>query len=130
MDIMRFRKGLRVAAVLGTAGLPPLAASGAAAAAHSPVRVFKGTKSVLTKAQVERLAARATHHSIIIVKDQLRGLPAGGATANARIQAANTAAGGRAGGTAAGPRRARAQLPHHQRDLGDHLHGRDQEAEG
>jgi len=73
---MRFRKGLRLATVLGTAGLLPLAASGAAAAAHSPGRVFKGTKSVLTKAQVERLAAHATHRSIIIFKDQLRGLPA------------------------------------------------------
>jgi len=49
---------------------------------------------VLTKAQVERLAAHATHHSIIIFKDQLRGLPASGATANARIQAANTAQAG------------------------------------
>ena len=88
---MRFRKGLRLVTVLGTAGLLPLAASGAAAAAHSPGRVFKGTKSVLTKAQVERLAARATHRSIIIFKNQLTGLPARGATANARIQAANTA---------------------------------------
>jgi len=67
MGIMRFRKGLRLAAVLGTAGLLPLAASGAAAAAHSPGRVFKGTQSVLTKAQVERLrrsrSARATRPS-------------------------------------------------------------------
>jgi len=47
---MRFRKGLRLVAVLGTAGLLPLAASGVATAAHSPGRVFKGTKSVLTKA--------------------------------------------------------------------------------
>ncbi len=91
---MLFRKGLRLAAVLGTAGLLPLAASGAATAAHSPGRVFKGTKSVLTKAQVERLAAHATHRSIIIFKDQLRGLPASGATANARVRAANTAQAG------------------------------------
>jgi subtilisin family serine protease len=91
---MRFRKGLRLAAVLGTAGLLPLAASGAAVAAHSPAHFFKGTKSVLTKAQVERLAEHATHRSIIIFKDQLRGLPAGGATASARIQAANTAQAG------------------------------------
>src|SRR5262249_38706892 len=94
MDSMLFGKGLRLAAVLGTTGLLPLAASGAAAAAHSPGRVFKGTKSVLTKAQVEQLAAHATHRSIIIFKDQLRGLPARGATANARIQAANTAQAG------------------------------------
>ena len=91
---MRFRKGLRLVAVLGTAGLLPLAASGVATAAHSPGRVFKGTKSVLTKAQVERLAAHATHRSIIIFKNQLTGLPARGATANARIQAANTAQAG------------------------------------
>lgn len=88
---MRFRKGLRLAAVLGTAGLLPLAASGAAAAAHSPGHAFKGTKSVLTAAQVERLAAHATHRSIIIFKNQLTGLPASGATASARIRAANAA---------------------------------------
>ena len=40
MDMMRFRKGLRLAAVLGTAGLLPLAASSAATAAHSPGRIF------------------------------------------------------------------------------------------
>jgi subtilisin family serine protease len=95
MDItMHFRSGLRLAAVLGTAALLPLAASGAAVAAHSPGRVFKGTKSVLTAAQVERLAARATHRSIIIFKNQLTGLPARGATASARVQAANTAQAG------------------------------------
>src|SRR5215471_9017512 len=91
---MRFRKGIRLAAVLGTAGLLPLAASGAAVAAHSPGHIFKGTKSVLTAAQVERLAARATHRSIIIFKNQLTSLPAKGATANARIQAASAAQAG------------------------------------
>src|SRR5215470_3481127 len=91
---MRFRKGLRLAAVLGTAGLLPLAASGAAVAAHSPAHFFEGTTSILTKAQVERLAAHATHRSIIIFKNQLTGLPARGATANARINAANTAQAG------------------------------------
>src|SRR5262250_962413 len=91
---MRFRKGLRLAAVLGTAGLLPLAASGAAVAAHSPAHFFEGTTSVLTKAQVERLAAHATHRSIIIFKNQLTGLPAKGATANARVQAADTAQAG------------------------------------
>jgi subtilisin family serine protease len=93
-SIMRFRSALRLAATLGTAALLPLAASGAAAAAHSPGRVFKGTKSVLTAAQVERLAARATHRSIIIFKNQLTTLPAKGATANARIQAANASQAG------------------------------------
>ena len=91
---MRCRSGLRLTAVLGTAVLLPLAASGAAAAAHSPDRVFKGTKSVLTAAQVERMAAHATHRSIIIFKNQLTGLPAKGATANARVQAANAAQAG------------------------------------
>jgi subtilisin family serine protease len=94
MGIMRFRKGLRLAAVLGTAGLLPLAASGAAVAARSPDHVFKGTKSVLTAAQAERLAAHATHRSIIIFRNQLTGLPARGATASARIQAANSAQAG------------------------------------
>src|SRR5690242_21777940 len=88
---MRFRSGLRLAAILGTATLLPLAASSAAAASHSPGGIFKGTKSVLTAAQVERLAARATHRSLIIFKYQLTSLPAKGATANARIQAANAA---------------------------------------
>ena len=91
---MHFRSGLRLAAVLGTAALLPLAASGAAAAAHSPGRVFKGTKSVLTAAQAERLAAHATQRSIIIFKNQLTGLPARGTTASARIQAANAAQAG------------------------------------
>src|SRR5215471_5836231 len=91
---MRFRKGIRLAAVLGTAGLLPLAASGAAVAAHSPGHIFKGTKSVLTAAQVERLAAHATHRSIIIFKNQLTTLPARGATANARVQAANSSQAG------------------------------------
>ena len=49
-SIMRFRSGLRLATVLGTAALLPLAVSGVAVAAHSPGRVFKGTKSVLTAA--------------------------------------------------------------------------------
>jgi subtilisin family serine protease len=95
MDLsMRLRSGFRLVAILGTAALMPLAASGAAVAAHSPGRVFKGTKSVLTAAQVERLAAHATHRSIIIFKNQLTGLPARGNTANARIQAADTAQAG------------------------------------
>jgi subtilisin family serine protease len=91
---MRFRSGLRLAAVLSTAALLPLAAGGAASASHSPGRVFKGTKSVLTAAQAERLAAHATHRSIIIFKNQLTSLPATGATANARIQAANASQAG------------------------------------
>jgi len=93
-SIMRFRSGLRLATVLGTAALLPLAVSGVAVAAHSPGRVFKGTKSVLTAAQVERLAAHATHRSIIIFKNQLTSLPAKGTTTNARVQAANASQAG------------------------------------
>ena len=84
----------RLAAVLGDRGALPLAASGAAVAAHSPGRIFKGTKSVLTAAQVERLAAHATHRSIIIFKNQLTSLPAKGATAPLRMKAANAAQAG------------------------------------
>jgi hypothetical protein len=80
---MRFRSALRLTATLGTATLLPLAASGAAVAAHSPGGVAVGTRSVLTAAQAERLAAHATHRSIIIFKNQLTGLPAKGATAKA-----------------------------------------------
>jgi Subtilase family/Peptidase inhibitor I9 len=91
---MRFRTALRPAATLGTAALLPLAASGAAGAAHSPGLVFKGTTSVLTAAQAGRLAADATHRSIIIFKNQLTSLPAQGASADARIQAANASQAG------------------------------------
>ncbi len=93
---MRFRSRFRLAALLAAAGLLPLAISGTAAAAGSPGHhfPFKGTKSVLTAAQVERLAAHATHRSIIIFKNQLSSLPAKGATASLRIQAANAAQAG------------------------------------
>src|SRR5207248_2705228 len=49
---------------------------------------------VLTAAQVERLAAHATHRSIIIFKNQLTSLPAKGTTANARVQAASASQAG------------------------------------
>ena len=92
---MRFRTRFRLAALLAAAALLPLAVTGTAAAARSPGhRVFKGHHSILTAAQVERLAAHATHRSIIIFKDQLTNLPAKGATAGPRIQAANAAQAG------------------------------------
>jgi subtilisin family serine protease len=92
---MRFRSRFRLAALLTAAALLPLAISGTAAAARAPRHhIFKGTKSVLTAAQVERLAARATHRSIIIFKNQLSSLPAKGATAGLRIRAANAAQAG------------------------------------
>ena len=92
---MRSRSRFRLLTALVAAGLLPLAISGTAVAAGSPhVFKFKGTKSVLTAAQVERLAARATHRSIIIFKNQLSGLPARGATAGLRIRAADAAQAG------------------------------------
>src|SRR6516225_12329194 len=76
---MRFRSRFRLAALLTAAGLLPLAITGTAAAAHAPGHtIFKGKHSILTAAQVERLAAHATHRSIIIFKNQLSSLPAKG----------------------------------------------------
>jgi subtilisin family serine protease len=92
---MRFGSRWRLGALLAAAGLLALAVNGTAAAAGAPGHaVFKGQRSVLTAAAVERLAAHATHRSIIIFKDQFRGLPASGATASARVRAANTAQSG------------------------------------
>jgi subtilisin family serine protease len=92
---MRFRSRFRLAALLTAAGLLPLAISGTAAAARAPGHtIFKGKHSILTAAQVERLAARATHRSIIIFKNQLSSLPAKGATAGLRIRVANAAQAG------------------------------------
>jgi subtilisin family serine protease len=94
-NVMRFRSRFRLAALLTAAGLLPLAITGTAAAARAPGHtVFKGKHSILTKAQVERLAAHASHHSIIIFKNQLSSLPAKGATAGLRIRAANMAQAG------------------------------------
>jgi subtilisin family serine protease len=76
---------------LAAAVLLPVAMSGAAVAASSPHHVFRGKPSALSAAQVLRLSADATHRSIIIFKNQLRGLPAKGATTQQRIRAANTA---------------------------------------
>jgi len=92
---MRFRSRFRLAAALTAAVLLPLAISGTAAAARAPGHsVFKGKHSILTAAQVERLAAHATHRSIIIFRNQLSSLPAKGATAGLRIRAANAAQAG------------------------------------
>jgi subtilisin family serine protease len=78
----------RYLALLASAGLLALGFSGTAAAAGPPHQVFHGQKSVLSAAQVRRLSADATHRSIIIFKNQLASLPAKGATAKQRIQAA------------------------------------------
>jgi subtilisin family serine protease len=91
---MRCRFRFRLGAVLAAAGLLSLAISGTAAAAGPPGPVFKGKPSVLTAAEVARLSANATDRSIIVFKDQLSGLPAAGATASARVRAANAAQAG------------------------------------
>src|SRR5215831_11491432 len=94
---MRFCSGFRLGALLVTAGLLPLAVSGTAVAASSPgqvFKVFKGEQSVLTAAQVRQLSADATKRSIIVFNNQLPNLPARGATAQARIKAANASQAG------------------------------------
>jgi subtilisin family serine protease len=81
-----------VGAVLAAAGLLALSVSGtaAAAAAGPPGPAFHGKPSSLTAAEAAPLSAKATDRSIIIFKDQLPGLPPGGATASARVRAADT----------------------------------------
>jgi subtilisin family serine protease len=65
-----------------------LAIGGIAVAAGSRQhQVFRGKRSVLTAAEVHRLSADATKHSIIIFKNQLSSLPARGRTAHARASA-------------------------------------------
>ncbi|HEY1319641.1 MAG TPA: S8 family serine peptidase, partial [Streptosporangiaceae bacterium] len=88
---MRFRLRSRLLAVTAAAAAIPLAVSGTAAATHTPHRVFRGERSVLTLAQVRQLSAHATQHSIIILKNQFTGLPARGATASLRVRAARAA---------------------------------------
>jgi subtilisin family serine protease len=91
---MLCRSRFRLGALPAAAGLLSLAISGTAAAAGPPGHVFKGKPSVLTAAEVARLSANATDRSIIVFKNQLSGLPARGATASARVRAANAAQGG------------------------------------
>ncbi len=85
---VRFRLRSRLLAVTATAAAIPLAVSGTAAATHAPQRVLRGERSALSLAQVRRLSAHATHRSIIILANQLTGLPARGATASLRVNAA------------------------------------------
>src|SRR5260370_20243833 len=87
--VMRSR--FRLPALIAAAALIPLGLSGTAAAAHSPTGALKGEWSVLTAAQVRRLAGHATDRSIIIFKNQLSNLPARGATARLRVSAAEVA---------------------------------------
>jgi Subtilase family len=85
------RSRSRLPALIAAAGLITLGLSGTAAAAHSPTRAFKADGSVLTAAQVRRLAAHATDRSIIIFKNQFSSLPVRGATMQRRVSAADAA---------------------------------------
>ncbi len=69
------------------AGLLALAVGGVALAAGSSHQVVRGGRSVLSAAEVRRLSAGATHHSIIIIRNQLSNLPARARTARARASA-------------------------------------------
>ncbi len=91
---MRFRSRshYRLATLIAAAGLVSLSLGGAAAAAPSaasPGHAVNPERSVLTAAQVVRLAAHATDRSIIIFRRQLSNLPARGATTRLRISAAS-----------------------------------------
>ena len=88
------RSSSRYLASLSAAGLLAIGVSGTAAAAGPPRHVFHGQPSVLSAAQVRRLSADATHHSIIIFRNQLASLPARGVTAGPRIRAASAAQAG------------------------------------
>ena len=81
----------RLVALASVAVVLSLTAGGIAVAARSSHHhVFRGKRSILTAAQVRRLSAGATHHSIIIFKNQLSNLPARpGRSARARASAAS-----------------------------------------
>src|SRR5215475_7343217 len=84
----RSRFGL---AALAVAALMLLAAGGIAVAARSSHHhIFHGKRSRLSAAEIRRLSANATRHSIIIFRNQLVGLPARpGRDARARASAAS-----------------------------------------
>src|SRR6185437_16418995 len=77
-------------------GVLSLVTAGIAVAARSSHHhVFRGKRSVLSAAEVRRLSANATHHSIIILRDQLANLPARpGKSARARASAASASQAG------------------------------------
>jgi subtilisin family serine protease len=85
----------RLAALIAVGSLSLLAAGIAVAAGSSHHHVFRGKRSILTAAEVRRLSANATHHSIIILKNQLSNLPARpGKSARARASAASASQAG------------------------------------
>jgi Subtilase family/Peptidase inhibitor I9 len=63
-------------ALIAIATLLPAATSGSALAVNAPTLVHRGQPSVLSQAEVERLAANATKRSIIIFKNQHPEAPA------------------------------------------------------
>ncbi len=94
---MSFRSRYRLGVILATAALLSLAIGGIAAdarSAHRGHRVFRGTRSVLTAAEIRRLSADANERSIIIFRNQFSNLPARGGTARARASAASAAQAG------------------------------------
>jgi hypothetical protein len=85
----------RLIALLAMAVLVALTAGGIAAAARSHNhRVFHGSKTLLTAAQIKRLSAAANKRTIIIFKNQLGRLPATRASTRARVSAAQAAQAG------------------------------------
>src|SRR5438067_2196424 len=79
-----------------TVGVLSLVTAGIAVAARSSHHhVFRGKRSILSAVEVGRLSANATHHSIIIFKNQLSNLPARpGKSARARAAAATASQAG------------------------------------
>jgi hypothetical protein len=86
--VVRRRSLLRLGALLAAAGLLSMGLGGAAAASGPSGQVFTGSRSVLSAADVARLAADATHRSIIIFKNQLADLHNDGGTDSPPIWAA------------------------------------------
>lgn len=86
---------IRLAALVVVGIAVSLTAGIAVASRLSHRHVFRGKRSVLTAAEVRRLSANATHHSIIIFKNQLSNLPARpGRYARARASAASASQAG------------------------------------
>ena len=83
---MRFR--IRRAALITVAAV--LALGGAATAATSRHHhVFRGKRTVLSAADIKWLSAGTRRPSIIILKNQLKNLPATASAASARVKAAS-----------------------------------------
>ena len=117
---MRFRSRFWVLGALGVVAVVLLVAGGIAVAASSHhYRVFRGKRSALTAAQIRRLSAGAKKRTIIIFKNQLTNLPARRGTAKRAGQRSRRISGGRPSRARARKRQPCAQLPDHQRDLGD-----------